>query len=142
MEIFASIKFRDFVVKSSVFIFVSTIFRESLNPQDGIWSFFRVRKDVNTGDMTFQGCKGRRRSDSCIPVISVSIDLPVHFCIQVYQLFMKKIFKHLNLFIYRIFKDVLAIFMTTILSVKLIVVYTLTRKHQNRTQCFECSDDR
>ena len=44
------------------------------------------------------GCKGRRRSDSCIPVISVSIDLPVHFCIQVNQLFMKKIFKHLNLY--------------------------------------------
>ena len=28
-EIFASIKFSDFVAKSSVFIFVSTIFRES-----------------------------------------------------------------------------------------------------------------
>ena len=41
---------------------------------------------------------------------------------------MKKIFKHLNLFIYRIFKDVLAIFMTSILSIKLIVVYTLTIK--------------
>ena len=90
MEIFASIKFRDFVVKSSVFIFASIIFRESLNSQDGIWSFFRVRKDVNTGDMTFQECKGRRRSDSCIPVISVSIDLLVHLCIQVNQLFMKK----------------------------------------------------
>ena len=92
--------------------------------------------------MTFQECKGRRRSDSCIPVISVSIDLHVHVCTQVNQLFMKKIFKHLNLFIYRIFKDVLAIFMTTILSIELIVVYTLTRKHQNRTQCFECSGDR
>ena len=131
MEIFASIKFRDFVVKSYVFIFASTIFRESKNS-----------RDVNTGDMTFQGCKGRRRSDSCIPVISVSIDLPVHICIQVNQLFMEKISKNLNLFIYRIFKDVLAIFMTTILSIKLIVVYTLTRKHQNRTQCFECSGDR
>ena len=32
--------------------------------------------------MTFQGGKGRRRSESCIPVISVSIDLPVHFRIN------------------------------------------------------------
>ena len=73
--------------------------------------------------MTFQGCKGRRQCDSCIPVISVSIDLPLHTCIQVNQLFMqKKILKHLNLFIYRIFKDVLAIFMTTILSIKLLFI--------------------
>ena len=34
-----------------------------------------------TGDMTFQGCVGRRQSYSCIPVISVSIDLPVHMLI-------------------------------------------------------------
>ena len=90
--------------------------------------------------------KGVKAEDEVIPVyllfISVSIDLPVHICIQVNQLFMKKIFKHLNLFIYRIFKDVLANFMTTILSIKLIVVYTLTRKHKNRTKCFECSGDR
>ena len=31
------------------------------------------------------------------------------------------------------FNDVLAIFMTSILSIKLIVVYALTRKPQNRT---------
>ena len=111
MEIFASIKFRDFVVKSSVFIFASTIFRESSNSQD-----------FKTGDMTFQGCKGRKECDSCIPVISVSIDLPLNTCIQVNQLFMKKILKHLSLFIYPIFKDVLAIFMTTILSIKLLFI--------------------
>ena len=40
--------------------------------------------------MTFQWCKGRRQCDSCIPVILVSIDLPLHTCIQVNQLFMKK----------------------------------------------------
>ena len=33
--------------------------------------------------MTFQGCVDRRQSDSYIPVISVSIDLPVHTCTQV-----------------------------------------------------------
>ena len=32
--------------------------------------------------------------------------------------------------------------MTTILSIKLIVVYTLTRKPQNKTKCFECNGDR
>ena len=66
-EIFVSIKFRDFVVKRSVFIFARTIFRETYNTQD-----------VNTGDITFQGCVGRRQSDSCIPVLAVilaSIDL-------------------------------------------------------------------
>ena len=35
-------------------------------------------------------CVGRRQSDSCIPVISVSIDLPVHTCTRINQLFMKK----------------------------------------------------
>ena len=55
-ENFASIKFRDFVVKSSVFIFASTNFRESLNTQD-----------VNTGDITIQRCADRRQSDYCIP---------------------------------------------------------------------------
>ena len=47
--------------------------------------------------MTFQGCTGRRQSDSCIPVISVSVDIPVHTCTQVKQLVMKKFFMHLNL---------------------------------------------
>ena len=40
------------------------------------------------------------------------------------------------------FNDVLAIFMTTILSIKLIVVYVFTRKPQNRTRCFKCNGDR
>ena len=52
MEIFASIKFRDFVVKSSVFIFASTIFRESYNSQDfniipEIWLFKDVKAEDN-----------------------------------------------------------------------------------------------
>ena len=72
--------------------------------------------------MTIQGCKGRRQCDSCIPVISVSIDLPLHTCIQVNKLFMKKKIEASNLFIYRIFKDVLAILMTTILSIKLLFI--------------------
>ena len=78
--------------------------------------------------MTFQGCVGRRRSDSCIPVISVSIDLPVHTCTQVYLLFMKNIsiLQASKSFTYRIFNDVLATFMTTILSIKLTVVRSLT----------------
>ena len=95
--------------------------------------------------MTFQGCVGRSQSDSCIPVTSVSIDLHVHTCTEVNQHFMKKksfkFFKHLNIFSYHIFNDVLAIFMTTLLLIKLIVVYALTRKHQNWTQCFECKGD-
>ena len=40
--------------------------------------------------MTFQECAGSRQSDSCIAVISVSIDLPVHTFTQVNQLLMKK----------------------------------------------------
>ena len=44
-------------------------------------SRYTVSQDFNTGDMTFQGCKGRRQCDSCIPVISVLIDLPLHTCI-------------------------------------------------------------
>ena len=50
--------------------------------------------------MTFQGCVGRRQSDPCIPVILVSIDLPVHTFTQVNILFMKKkieFFKLLNI---------------------------------------------
>ena len=53
--------------------------------------------------MTFLGCVGRRQSDSCIPVTSVSIDLPVHTCTEVNQHFIKKksfkFFKHLNIFL-------------------------------------------
>ena len=41
--------------------------------------------------MTFQGCVGRIQSGSSIPVISVSIDLPVHTCTQVNELFIKKV---------------------------------------------------
>ena len=74
--------------------------------------------------MTFQWCKGRRQCDFCIPVISVSIDLPLHTCIQVNQLFMKKNIEASKSFytFYCIFKDVLAIFMTTILSIKLLFI--------------------
>ena len=75
--------------------------------------------------MTFQGCKGRRQCDSCIPVISVSIDLPLHTCIQVNQILMKKNIEASKYFIYHIFKDVLAIFMTTILFIKRLFILWL-----------------
>ena len=98
------------MVKSNVSIFPSTIFRESRNTQD-----------VNTGDMIFQGYVDRRQSDSCIPVISVSIDLPVHTRLTFYE---KKIkIQASEYFTYRIYNDVPAIFMSTTVNWILFVMY-------------------
>ena len=104
MEIFASIKFRDFVVKSSVFIFASTIFRESYNSQD-----------VNTRNMTFNIIhemlipeiwlfKGVKAEIGVIPVYLLFRYRSIYLYIFVSRLInflWKKIFKHLYLFIYR-----------------------------------------
>ena len=55
-------------------------------------------QDVNTGDTAVQGCEGCRQSDSCISVISVSIDYFIHTCTQFNQHFMKKSFKFFKYF--------------------------------------------
>ena len=70
-----------------------------------------------------------KAEDSVIPVyLSIYYDRSIYLYILVSRFInflWKKILKHLNLFIYRIFKDVLAIFMTTILSIQLLFILWL-----------------
>ena len=72
--------------------------------------------------------KGVKAEDNVIPVYLYFRYRSIYLYTLVSRLInflWKKILKHLNLFIYRIFKDVLAIFMTTILSIKLLFILWL-----------------